>query len=85
MAAGYKNILVINLMHIGDLMLVTPVPRRTPLIGVLVIRYRNDSSLSPATLLSPSPIRDMPYRNNETPHKSDNIIDTISICDKSSA
>ncbi len=27
MAAGYKNILVINLMHIGDLMLVTPVLR----------------------------------------------------------
>ena len=27
MAADYKNILVINLMHIGDLMLVTPVLR----------------------------------------------------------
>ena len=27
MAAGYKNILVVNLMHIGDLMLVTPVLR----------------------------------------------------------
>jgi heptosyltransferase-2 len=27
MAADYRNILVINLMHIGDLMLVTPVLR----------------------------------------------------------
>ncbi len=27
MATGYKNILVVNLMHIGDLMLVTPVLR----------------------------------------------------------
>ena len=53
---------------------VTAVPSSIPLIGVFVIRYRNDSSLSPATLFRPSPISAMPYMNNATPHRRDNIM-----------
>ena len=53
---------------------VTTVPKRSPLIGVLVSLYNTSSSLFPATLLSPSPIRDIPKRNKATPLNSDRII-----------
>ena len=49
---------------------VTTVPRSTPLIGVFVSLYNTSSSLFPATFFSPSPIRDIPKRNNATPLKS---------------
>ena len=59
--------------------LVTAVPSATPLIGVFVIRYKNASSLFPATILSPSPISDIPNKNSATPHRSDKIIENICI------
>ena len=52
---------------------VTAVPRRTPLIGVLVSLYKISSSFSPAAFFSPSPIRDMPNRNRATPLSNDKI------------
>ena len=53
---------------------VTTVPKRSPLIGVVVSLYNTSSSLFPATLFSPSPIRDIPKRNKATPLKSDRMI-----------
>jgi hypothetical protein len=59
--------------------LVTAVPSATPFSGVFVIRYRKASSLFPATIFRPSPINDIPNRNNATPLSNDNIIEKISI------
>ena len=56
---------------------VTPAPRSSPLSGVLVTRYRKDSSLSPATRFKPSPISDMPYINSATPQRRLSIITTV--------
>ena len=59
--------------------LVTQVPSATPFSGVLVIRYRNASSLLPATSFRPSPIKDIPNRNNATPESKDKIIENTAI------
>ena len=59
--------------------LVTAVPRATPLSGVLVMRYRNASSLLPATSFRPSPIRDIPNKNSATPESKDKTIENIAI------
>ena len=53
---------------------VTPVPRRIPFRGLLDNFHRIISSLLPATFLSPSPIRDIPNKNNATPPRSDMTI-----------
>ena len=49
------------------------------MITVFVIRYRKASSLFPATIFRPSPINDIPNRNNATPLSNDNIIEKIPI------
>ncbi len=52
---------------------VTAVPNSTPLIGVLVSLYKISSNFSPAAFFNPSPISDIPNRNNATPLSSAKI------------
>ena len=49
---------------------VTPVPSSTPLMGLLVRRYKMTSRRLPATFFRPSPISDMPNRNSAMPLSS---------------
>jgi hypothetical protein len=52
---------------------VTAAPSNTPFIGVLVSLYNISSNFSPAAFLRPSPISDIPNRNNATPLSNDKI------------
>ena len=55
---------------------VTPVPSSTPFKDVFVSLYNNISRLLPATILRPSPMRDIPNRNSATPLRSEIKCDT---------
>ena len=52
------------------MMAVTPVPNRTPLMGLPESLYSTSSSLLPATFFRPSPMRVMPKRKRATPLSS---------------
>ena len=56
---------------------VTIVPNRIPFTGLLVSFHKISSNLLPATFLRPSPISDIPNKNNAIPPRRDIKLATL--------